>query len=337
MIKNTPLLNLCLAVVCTINLNAQVTITAADFNIITQDSVTQIVVNPSGVSFPQGGQNISWNYTVLTPQSSDTQGIGPNPSNSAGSSLFPSANVLFGNHIRDVFVLMSSTKMEWLGIYAKQPQPYYDLYTNPQTQKEFPFTYGSSYTDSSITLMVRPNVTYTRKSKVDSEIIGYGDLTTPANYYPDVLLERYVWDGVIIAPGSSTINFEETTYFFWAPGYYHPVMIFFEGYTNQSGNITTYNFISYFFGVTYVDLEELSNLNTTDISVFPNPATEVIQVDGVKSRAAYTIIASNGAVLQKGMLETNEQIINIEHLPHSNYLLHVEEEDNESVIQFVKQ
>ena len=128
MIKTTPLLSLCLALVCTLTLNAQVTITAADFNIITQDSVTTITADTAGVIYPQGGQNVSWDYSVLTTQSSDIQGIGPNPANSAGSTLFPSANVLFGNPVRDAFVQVSSTRMEWLGsYYTNQPQPNYDL------------------------------------------------------------------------------------------------------------------------------------------------------------------------------------------------------------------
>ena len=233
---------------------------------------------------------------------------------------------------------MSNTKLESLGAYfTNQPQPNYDVEINPRTQREFSCTYGSSFTDSTITSLVRPNVTYTRKSLIESEIIGHGDLTTPANFYPNVLLERYIWDGVTIAPNGGTNEFVETTYFFWAPGYYHPLMAFVEGYSNQSGNISTYKFISYFFGVTYIELEELRGLKANNISVFPNPANDFIEVTRVKSTAAYSLIAANGAILQKGILKTNENIIKVEHLPPGNYLLLIEGGENQSVIQFVKQ
>lgn len=314
---------------------SQVTITAADFNIISQDTVMLSSIDTANVSFPDGGQNQSWDYTNVVSQSSSMRGVGPDVAGSMGSSLFPNANILYGNSGSNEFQSWDTTKLEWQGIYyLNQTQPYYDLYTNPRRQRQFPFTYGDSFTDSSATTIERTTVTYTRKSLVGSEIIGYGDLTVPGEYYPEVLLEMYYWEGVTTAPGGGTNNFNDTSYYFWAPGNYYPVMFFFKGYSGQSGNISKSKSITLFGGLTYVDIEELSSIPANHLKVYPNPASDFINIDGNQTKASYSIVAVNGAVLQSGTFE--ESSIQIERLPPGTYLLLIQEEESLSMFKFIK-
>lgn len=337
MLKSTLLFSLCLAVAGIISLNAQVTITAADFNVVTQDTVTFSEIDTSGIVFPQGGQNQSWSYPNLVTTFTGTQGFGPNVANSPGSSLFPNANILLGGSTSDNFQYWDTSKLEWRGVYyVNQTQPSYDIYSNPRTLHEFPFTYPDTFTDSSVASLVRNNITYTRKSLNTSEIIGYGDLTVPSAYYPEVLLQKYVWDGVSTSPNGGSNDFVTTYYYFWAPGYYFPVLIMQQFYSNQSGNITESKSILLFEGVTYMDLDELSEINDNSLTVFPNPATDKFQVSGLKNQAVYSLIAVNGAIMQQGILEKDNYTVSVDMLPPGNYLLLVEEDGVESVLKIVK-
>ncbi len=337
MIKNLHLLSICLSLIYTVTINGQVTITAADFNVVTQDTISYSVIDTTGVLFPAGGQNQSWDYSNIMSQGTYVQGFGPDVASSPGSSLFPGSNVLIGSSSRDQFQKWDTTKTEWTAVYYLNTQPRYDVYTNPRTQCQFPFTYGDTFTDSSVANLVRPNTTFVQKSLISSEIIGYGELTVPGAYYPDVLLNKYIWDGLTTSSTGDTNDFVNTTYFFWAPGYYFPVL-FFEDYSQVlNGTASNSKTIVMLEGVTYMDLDELKGLQSNRLNVFPNPASDVVNVAGLQSQANYSVIAANGAILQKGILKTGENSLNIANLPLGNYLLLVEEDGVQSVQKFVKQ
>ena len=64
-----------------------------------------------------------------------------------------------------------------------------------------------------------------------------------------------------------------------------------------------------------------------DVVIYPNPATEEINIDGVKSKTNYSLLNINGIIEQSGTLKTGSNSINIRALPPGVYLLELT--DNE--------
>ena len=72
---------------------------------------------------------------------------------------------------------------------------------------------------------------------------------------------------------------------------------------------------------------EVPKIMSNYVFIFPNPATEEINIDGVKSKTNYSLLNINGIIEQSGTLKTGSNSINIRALPPGVYLLELT--DNE--------
>ena len=70
-----------------------------------------------------------------------------------------------------------------------------------------------------------------------------------------------------------------------------------------------------------------SEIATTEITIYPNPATSELHIDGVKAQTNYSLINVIGIIEQSGTLKPGNNSINIQSLPPGMYLLQLT--DNE--------
>ena len=71
--------------------------------------------------------------------------------------------------------------------------------------------------------------------------------------------------------------------------------------------------------VVILDVEDL--YGGAAITVFPNPAKEYLQVEGLKSSCGYKLYNVVGSTVQEGVIDANTGRINLQQLPAGTYLL----------------
>jgi len=77
---------------------------------------------------------------------------------------------------------------------------------------------------------------------------------------------------------------------------------------------------------------------SNEVSIYPNPAYEVINVDGITTQENYSLLNINGIIEQQGILKPGNNEISIQALPPGIYLLEmVDEEGNKTVRKIVKE
>ena len=72
-------------------------------------------------------------------------------------------------------------------------------------------------------------------------------------------------------------------------------------------------------------------------SVFPDPATDVLHINGLEAKAAYELTNIAGASFGKGILAAGNNIISVKDMPTGNYIIRIDEDHAASAyIKFVK-
>ena len=78
------------------------------------------------------------------------------------------------------------------------------------------------------------------------------------------------------------------------------------------------------------------SLNATNaVTVFPNPATDVLKIQGFKTNSTYTILDPTGRVIESGTLNANGDLT-IQHISSGVYFLKLNAESNEEIHPFIK-
>jgi hypothetical protein len=86
-----------------------------------------------------------------------------------------------------------------------------------------------------------------------------------------------------------------------------------------------------------ISVEELLNINNNqleNISIYPNPFSNSINVHGKLESAAYRIHSIDGKLIQKGLLNTGE--INIIEIPSGLYFLEIFEKKTVKTFKIIK-
>ena len=337
---------ICLALFFTPFLFSQITITAADFQFATQDTILVYEAGSNGLLHPSIGINQSWDYSGLTSLSSRLIGVDPNVSTSA-LNTFSGADVFFTDtdEEQETYFSHGSQSLEKLGSWASYtPTPSSTIYQNPLTLYAFPMTYGSSFTDNAnFVENYPPNHTISFNETITSEIIAWGNLTTPNEYYPHVLLQRnIIYRAELSSSGyGGQVNplTIDTSYNFLSKDAYYPVLsLHFTQKSDSYGVVyQTQKTVEYLGGLVYMDTEEINRFEQGYFSVYPNPAIDVIEVVCLSTKASYSLVSMHGAILQSGWLTKDESSIQISRLPAGDYLLVITENEVKSVLKVVKQ
>ena len=85
------------------------------------------------------------------------------------------------------------------------------------------------------------------------------------------------------------------------------------------------------FGSMATNIEE--NESVSNISVYPNPARDILNIAGTNGDCTVTIFAPTGQIL---ILENNERI-NVSHLQSGVYIIKIENGGQSALLKFVKQ
>ena len=113
--------------------------------------------------------------------------------------------------------------------------------------------------------------------------------------------------------------------------------------TYQYADITPFEGMNYY-RLVQVDLDGTTTVLPTraldftgkdNIICYPNPASDVLNIQGVKAGANYSILNVTGLVLKTGLMSTDQ--ITIDELPAGMYMLQVQQGADVTVKSFIKE
>ncbi|MCU0442155.1 MAG: T9SS type A sorting domain-containing protein [Bacteroidia bacterium] len=243
------------------------------------------------------GANVTWDFSALVPES--PQDFDPRtityilPSSSPFASTFPTANICYreqeGTTIRYSYFVKTPTKLERIG--SAENTSATNIYSNPQTEMVFPFTYGVTSSDE------WSNTQSSFGGTTDLEGIGYGTLNLPNNrVYNNVQLMRVTVDELI------------------------PILVYY--WLNENGEVLAYYTpgdglfiplsVRYATAINSVSVNEFTQSVLT-VS-YDNPVINNCKLKLPKehSELTYTVTNILGQVMATGTIQQDEQNITLE-------------------------
>lgn len=160
---------------------------------------------------------------------------------------------------------------------------------------------------------------------------AWGELTTDYGTYAVLRIHEtgisidsvFGYNGIITYFSTEVSRDTINNYYFWAKELRNPLMTL---HCDYEDNIER---IDYLMGAIYADKSELHF--TDDLYIYPNPAQDIITVQGLLGK--YSIFDIAGKFLIEGRFENNYQIIDISTLQCGYYFI---QDENGSILKFVK-
>lgn len=87
----------------------------------------------------------------------------------------------------------------------------------------------------------------------------------------------------------------------------------------------------------YPNPTSVNNINTTSLTVYPNPAKNTIAIEGLEVNSKVSIYNTLGALINYGIASQNKMQFDIANLPSGNYYISVASAKEKRTIQFVKE
>lgn len=272
---------------------AQPTITSASY-LRSGSSVTFLEATASSLD-TSSGINVSWDFSTLTPdQSVDSRIITyVDPSGTPSASSFPNANLCYreqnGQSISYSYFTKSADKLERIG--SRSATGSLSVYSNPQTELVFPFTFGVNNIDE------WANSVSSFGGTTAIAAIGYGTLKLPGNkIYNDIQLMR-----------TSIEEFLTVTAYYWM---------------NKNGEILAYFIagdglftpisVRYATSITSVSVKEVKQ---SKLKIqYTNPVGSIceIKLPEVHENLTYTLRNVLGQVVVTGTIAQDETAIAID-------------------------
>jgi len=208
---------------------AQPTLTSSDAPQINEVFTSQ-PVKSTGISLGTGGANITWNYSTLVDSGSTTSSKVVTPGSTPHPTLFPSSNLALQTLEQDPTYTYGQSSSSALYILGSVTSADTAVYIKPRIYMHFPFTYGSTFSDTVALIVPGYNVLAKGRDSLYGE--GYGTLNLPGSKtYSDVLRVKFVehlsadstldFNGL---PLTVTIYLTTTNYLYFKPGYHSPLL-----------------------------------------------------------------------------------------------------------------
>jgi len=344
---------LLLSLTClSISAMAQITITSSDLPEAGKKYFRSQPSNASIIDESETGANHTWDYTELQRDSRDTL-IYQKVSNTPifyqflfNNPLSPSYMATEGRWSEDVnlggFITMSDnylfskqTSSDWteVGIgttISGVPLP--TQYSDIKTKLKLPLNYQDFNTDDYSYLIQIPTIGVSgQDGTLTYEVDGWGTIKLPGGTYDAIRVKTELNKSDTIY--LDALNFglkipsSEVIYEWYAKGEGFPVLTVTK---SLFGAVTT---------VLYSD-DLISGINNSLAvglnKLYPNPATNMLNLDLVSNNLSVTVLDVSGSVvLQPNELSPSQ--IDVSMLPKGMYFVKIENQESQEILRFVKQ
>ena len=251
-------------------------LTGANFNPVIGDKFISANSDTTGINQGSAGASITWNFSsILDSVSSDT-GYAVLPSTTIAGSGFTSSTYAVTNGTTGVaaYYFANSSSLTQNGIYTATSGV---VYTDPMDVLRYPFTYGSTFTDTYAGTIVVGSTLVPTHGTTTVTCDGYGTLKLPhGNTHPNVLrvhtAQQYIDSANIFGVGVND-TFQVVTYTWYEPGYHTAIMTIATG-TSPAGNFKQVSYESKQIAAAVPVVPGI----VSSVQVFPNPAHDVLNV-----------------------------------------------------------
>ena len=312
-------------------MRAQPTLTLGQYTMVLGDHYELFEFN-GGIS-PSSGANVTWNYANLTGEPWFSKDV-VDPSTAAGFALFPSATAALQWLPYNEFHRSSADKEEHLGFYSSPGE--YSLCSDPRTEMEYPFTLGSSFTDSMVCSEIGPSPR-TRTGVFTVTCTAYGSLILPNATYSDCLLLHRTWSYVDEYSGDPNLGYSVgETYSIVKAGIGQPLLSHTTSvYTQGGGSID--NASGFRLGDFSTGLRPAAC--TDNAIAYPNPTTDILTVTtGGIGHATITLHTTDGREVMRERTANGAQqhVLSLQHLLSGIYLLRMEAGGRTNVVRVLR-
>ncbi len=229
---------LCLICLAHTAAKAQPTLTAAGNSPVIGDSYRQQYLKSSSITVPTaGGANQTWNYSNLKDSVGATETFTyTSPAGLPGASNFPNATLatFAASSYSYQYYLSNSSVFAFLGSSGKTSLNI-TKFTPQYTNLVYPFTFNSTYTDSSTltndSLPPTIDIKYVNTFKADA----YGTLILPKATYTNVLRVKLTLHLIQYFNGTLSYDGYFDYYTFYANGVHSPLLNIYKNGTSWTG------------------------------------------------------------------------------------------------------
>ncbi|TXI75571.1 MAG: T9SS type A sorting domain-containing protein [Flavobacteriales bacterium] len=280
---------------------AQPILQSADVQVMGNTYAIHLVTDP-GASDPNAdGANVTWDFSsaTLTMNAGSTTFMAPAGTPYAAS--YPTSNlaqsVTIPGSTTYTYFNLQSAQLDMLGQEIGGSDP--TVYTDPKTPLQFPMAYEDWFID----YYEYDGTEYS----VSRAYMGYGTVILPTGTYTNV---------VKVASTSGAINFYRTD----------PVMELVN--IDGEGQILV-------FGDAQVGVEEASMAQP--LSIFPLPATDVVNIGGLTGASTWDLIDAQGRVLRSGRDVRTTLVLDVNTLASGPYSVIVRDGRGQRSARILKQ
>ena len=331
---------------------AQITITKNNFPS-SGDEYIYSNANTNGIDVSQTGANINWDYSQLISINYDTISHVAVTSTPFAYQLYFNNIFLYPNYkanyaikgisfqdptnqvtISDVydFHKKNNSSLEMVGFGANiNGIPASIRYDTIDQIYPLPLTFGTTDSTSAYYLLDVPTLgAYGQHIQRKVEVDGWGSIITPYQNYSQCLRVKttlYQRDTLKISqpfplPGVAFNRPIQTKYEWFVNGIGTPVFS-----VTKQGNTTS--------NAKYIDVNttSINELNTFELEIYPNPATELINISIPFEKASMKIIDLNGKIVFNGQFS---KTINISEFSKGSYIVIISKDDQKAYQYFQK-
>lgn len=282
----------------------------------------EFYTNPTATNLQvtYGGANETWDFSSVSGNVELTSYM--TDANSPNPGVYPGCNLVEVSALAENYMVSTNSNLGYVG----QILDVADItYTDPGDILQFPITYGDSFTDviaGSADIPIIGQITATGTGVIKAD--GHGTLITSYGSIPNVLRIHVHQDVDLGAMGMLTNDF-----YFWYDQTHKTSLASYVVLQNPLGASEVASVLSEQDYVTSVSEAVAHN----QLMVFPNPATNELNISNATVGQTVSILSVSGQVLVSQTVQNTIQSINVSSLSKGLYFVKV----GNAVSQFVKQ
>ncbi len=308
---------------------AQPTLTAATNNPVAGDIYYGYSVDTAGVNKGAAGASITWNFSSVVRNDSDTTSYFTCAATPYCDS-FAGSNIVMYDGSDYSYGITSSTGMELIGGYSTGT---YVHLSNYNTVLKFPLTFGTTFNDTFAAQLDLLGTTMYLSGTSTFTCDAWGTITTPFGTFNNVLRVRKVeiTKDSLNFMGMPDVNVSQTESYSWYRAGFHSPLMTINYDTSGSGTLYVSD-AKYYRGILTTGVKDVAS-NVTTLNVYPNPATDNVtfgfDVTGTPAATNLMVFDATGRVVNTingSSLKTgkNEVSINVSNLPAGMYIVRLQ-------------
>jgi len=278
------------AVICVSSLNAQ-TLTQANHAPIVGDMFQTVSCNTTAISPGGNGAGQTWNFSTLSVLTTTTTNNGVTVASTGSASTYPSASVAInsGTIGNSFYSSTASRLLYWGGNITVGGQNITMAYTSPAPYAAYPMTLGT--TTSSNVVGTNTSIAGTGSFVGTSSVTGAGTgtLMLPSGYNFNNVLKVTTSQLLSFTLSIGTGTFTQNKYDYYSALSKYPLLsISNTTLSTTLAGTTTETVVTINNNYKTVGINEAANQTLSNVSVYPNPAKDNININFVNENAENT-------------------------------------------------